>query len=630
MSDLAPEQTGSAGGRQKFSAEALEQHPLRHTAPEHDRVPWPKTSRPLRIAMIGWARLSSQGREGSGYNLSKSELARGLTLSGHTVSYLASGMAFRLGLFGVGAPKVVKRETWGGIDCYELRNSPNVSPAAVNFTNTATEIADPASTRLVIEWLDRVGAQVVHIHSQEGYALDLIPAIRASGRPVVVTPHNYWFLCPQVDLLHKEESVCVDYDGGRRCVDCLEGKNVGKLRRQRAFGQTLEYLLGLYPADVIRKMAYGVKPLIKGLARGKVIRGYQAKAMHPGSLNDPELALGFETVARERGVDTTIDHELTVNEYEEGIDYQPAGEDANERVLNNPGHRVSLNIYGQRRDAGVAALSAASLVTPPSDYLRRVHVSMGVPEEKTRWVRLGQPHFDQINRRVRRSPFYDVRPWDARTSTRPLRFAFFGTTRPNKGLEVLVRAIPLLAPEVRQKCQFIIRAAGWDFGFRKRMAEFPEVSVWGGYDLFQLIASVGEYDVGILPHIWLENSPLVLLENYHAGKMVICSRLGGPVDWVRDPKDHPADYNGLLFPGGDEHALARAITRLATGEVEIPSAREIHERTTLRSYPGHVREFEGIYREVMGELPTHANLSVSVPGGAGRSARAVNAAPETP
>ena len=92
----------------------------------------------------------------------------------------------------------------------------------------------------------------------------------------------------------------------------------------------------------------------------------------------------------------------------------------------------------------------------------------------------------------------------------------------------------------------------------------------------------------------------------------------------------PADYNGLLFPGGDEHALARAITRLATGEVEIPSAREIHERTTLRSYPGHVREFEGIYREVMGELPTHANLSVSVPGGAGRSARAVNAAPETP
>lgn len=169
-----------------------------------------------------------------------------------------------------------------------------------------------------------------------------------------------------------------------------------------------------------------------------------------------------------------------------------------------------------------------------------------------------------------------------------------------------MRAIPLLTPEVRQKCQFIIRAAGWDFGFRKRMAEFPEVSVWGGYDLFQLIASVGEYDVGILPHIWLENSPLVLLENYHAGKMVICSRLGGPVDWVRDPKDHPTEYNGLLFPGGDEVALARAITRLVTGEVEIPSAREIHERTTLRSYPAHVREFEAIYREVMGQRTTAA------------------------
>ena len=46
-----------------------------------------------------------------------------------------------------------------------------------------------------------------------------------------------------------------------------------------------------------------------------------------------------------------------------------------------------------------------------------------------------------------------------------------------------------------------------------------------------------------------------------------------------------------------------AITRLVTGEVAIPTARQIHQRVTLQSYPGHVAEVEAIYREVLGQHP---------------------------
>jgi len=566
---------------------------------------WPRAAAPLNIAIIGWARLSSQQREGSGYNLSKSELARGLALSGHSVSYLSGGMTFRLAGLSCGKPHIVHRENWGGVSCFELRNSLNVSPAAWNFNNMRAEIREPDSTALVLRWLADVGARVVHVHSQEGYGLDLIPAIEASGRPVVVTPHNYWFVCPQVDLLHHERTVCTDYQGGQRCVGCLSGTDVLKLRNQRAWGQTLEYGLGLYWADVVRKAAYGIKPFLRSVARGELLAKHQPGPMHPEALADPELALGFETVRADPDADTTLQHNLPLSDAESPRDYARAQWGTNEVLLDNGRggeksvHRISLNIYGQRRAAGVEALAAASLVTPPSDYLRKVHVAMGVPEEKTRWVRLGQPHFDQINRRTRRSPYYEQRPWDPSTATRPLRFSFLGTTRPNKGLEVLARAIPLLDKDIRQRCQFMIRAQGWDWGFRKRLSKYPEVSVWGGYDLLQLISAMSEYDVGLLTHIWLENSPLVLLENFHAGKMVVCSRLGGPVDWVKDPAQHPGEYNGLLFPGGDEEALAACIARLATGEVAIPSPREIHERVVLRSYPDHVLELEAIYREVL-------------------------------
>ena len=240
--------------------------------------------------------------------------------------------------------------------------------------------------------------------------------------------------------------------------------------------------------------------------------------------------------------------------------------------------------------------------------MRRVYVRMGVEESRTRVVRLGQPHFDQINRRARRSPYYDTRPWEPRSARRPLRFVFFGTTRHNKGLDVLIRAIPLLDRDVRQRSQFLIRASGWDWPFRRRVAEYPEVQFAGGYDLLQLIGAWGEYDVGLLPHIWFENSPLVMLEHLHAGRMMIASRLGGPVEWIVEPGDEQNGtgegralrYNGLFFPGGDPEGLAERITQLVTGEIIIPSPREIHAATPiLQSYPDHIAEVESIYRELL-------------------------------
>lgn len=572
---------------------------------------WPRAEKPLTVALLGWARLSSQVREGSGYNLNCSDLARGLVMSGHRVVYLASGMSYRLWPRG---PHLAFREKWGGVECYEVRNAPTVAPSAVNFAHPEREVSAPETTRLALEWLDDVGAQVVHIHSAEGFGLDLIGAIRSTGRPVVVTAHNYHSVCPQVDLLYREREVCTDYEGGNRCVGCLAGWDVAKTRRARAVGQSLEYALGLYPADVVRKAAYGAKGFLRAVLRGRLLRRFTPPQLNAERIVEPEVACGFE-LPESRSADRArapglIRHDLTREPMEQDPgDYARSAIDTNERVLaNRERHLVVLNNYGQRRAAGVAALAAASLVTPPSDYLRRVLVSMGVPEERTRWVKLGQPHFDQIHRATKRSPFYDARPWDPATATRPLRFAFLGTTRPNKGLEVLARAVPLLEPDVRRRCHFLIRAGGGgDRWFRKRLSLYPEVSVYGEYDNFLLISARGEYDVGILSHIWLENSPLVLLENLHAGKFTICARLGGPVDFISQPGEDGANPlgNGLFFAGGDEAGLASAITRVVTGEVELPSAREVHAASmhALQSYPAHVREVESIYRQLLGEKP---------------------------
>ncbi len=561
--------------------------------------------------------------EGSGYNLSASELAAGLALAGHTVFYLASGkhydFFFRM--------RVRRDETWRGVECFSLVNSPNLSPSAANFRNMRRELSSARQTKLVRRWLDRVRADVVHVHSCEGFPMGLVPAIRATGRPVVVTPHNYWFLCPQVDLLRGNTELCTDYDGGRRCETCLESTSPVPARFARRVEDTVRDLLGNTAGAFVRQWVKSIKRRL----------GYKVEGVDPASIEpprpDPELARGFDA-AGPVGVTGRISHGFRLLPSEEPFEPTRSPIDQNERFLatGREVHLRTLNgsLFARRRAAGIDALNHASIVTPPSHFLLDVHVAMGLDPARGRVVRLGQPHFDQIHRRTRRSPFYDRRHWSP-DSPGPCRFAFLGTIRPSKGLEVLTRAIPLLEDNVRRRCAFLIRAGGGDWVYRKRLAPFPEVDFAGGYDLLQLLAAGSGYDVGLLPHIWFENSPLVLLEHLHAGKFVIASRLGGPPEWITEPSasvltelindpnardeqaraggrreprgsEHrtPLRCNGLLIPAGVPEALAVAITRVIRGQIALPSPREVHEVSPLRSYPDHVREVDGIYHELLG------------------------------
>jgi len=474
------------------------------------------------------------------------------------------------------------------VDCYDYFNSTNVAPAAANFRNMRAEISSPDDSRVVIDWLGRVRADVVHVHSLEGLALDVIGAMRDRGWPVVVTPHNYWYVCPQVDLLHEESRVCVDYHGGVRCEKCLSAPAPRRVRSRRTIEQAIYRIAGPFWTHTLRSLrAHFAGTLRSMLSRGR--RGATADVPAP---TDPELAVGYEVQADDRHSGHVF-HGLP-----EAIGAAPklglSPADQNERFLGATHHLTVLNGYGHRRIAGVESLNRASLVTPPSEFLLRVMGAMGVEAGRLRHVRLGQPHFDRLNRRARRSPYYNEPPWDP-DAPRPLRLAFLGTTRNNKGLDVLVRAIPLLDRAVRQRCHFLIRAAGYDWPFRQRLASFPEVSFSGGYDTQSLVPLMDEFDVGVLPHVWFENSPLVLLEFLHAGKFVIASRLGGPPEWIVEPRGEKPG-NGLLFPGGDPAALARCIARVVRGDTSLPSPRQVHAVSTLRSYPEHVAEVESIYR----------------------------------
>lgn len=62
---------------------------------------------------------------------------------------------------------------------------------------------------------------VIHLHS--GYLTGgaVLASARACGVPVVVTLHDYWFICPRITLLHPDGSVCTGPETPRKCALCL-------------------------------------------------------------------------------------------------------------------------------------------------------------------------------------------------------------------------------------------------------------------------------------------------------------------------------------------------------------------------------------------------------------------------
>lgn len=510
----------------------------------------------LSIAFLGWARLALQEREGSGYNLNVSELARALALRGHRVSYLRSGMEFSL----KPSLRIAHHEPWNHIRCDFVFNSPNLAPAFFNFANLQPELRAPALTQLVLRWLEDVRADLVHIHSLEGFSLDLPAAIRASGRPVVITPHNHWYLCPQVDLLYREREVCEDYQGGQRCQSCLSPPSRARVKASAGLARALDRAFHLYtnPSRSLWRRA------LRRLAA-------------PPRVDPPRDAPP-----------------------------PPIPPDQSERFLRANAQIRVLNPFGERRAAALNALNAASLVTPPSPWLCEVLSTMGVHDARLRLVRLGQPHFDALRHAALAHPEYANPPWFPRDQ-RPLRFAYFGPLRFHKGIHVLADALERLPAHLASRASFLIRAGGPLADLRDRLARHPGVTLGPWYALADLPTLMSQIDVLLYPQICFDNSPLVLLEALHAGKFVVASNLGGPPGWIVPPR------NGLLFPPGNADALAATLASLLQGDVPLPSPKAVHAASLLPSHADHVDEVESIYRSL---LTPPAPRPSSAPAGA--------------
>jgi glycosyltransferase involved in cell wall biosynthesis len=255
--------------------------------------------------------------------------------------------------------------------------------------------------------------------------------------------------------------------------------------------------------------------------------------------------------------------------------HSPAGRDSTRRLQNWVNERLER-----------WSLRGAEQLIAVSPSLRRLMIDTGFPAERVTCICNGVPASPMPPKR---------RPQGAWT------LGMIALFRPRKGTEVLLEALALLWA---RGCPVRMHAIG-GFETPKYEAEIRALAQGRGVDPLiewtgftnDVAGELARTDVLVLPSLFGEGLPMVVLEAMAAGMPVVATGVEGVSEAVVD------GVTGRLVPAGNAAALADAIEWISSGDADYEAlgqaARRRHnERFSDRAMAEQVA---GVYREIVRE-----------------------------
>ncbi|MBW2209279.1 MAG: glycosyltransferase family 4 protein [Deltaproteobacteria bacterium] len=174
-----------------------------------------------------------------------------------------------------------------------------------------------------------------------------------------------------------------------------------------------------------------------------------------------------------------------------------------------------------------------------------------------------------------------------------VRFGFIGQLAPHKGLHVLIDALTFVS-NYRFKL-FIYgdksnpEAAAYLDGLLSR-SDSEKVEFRGTFPMEDISEVYGGIDVLVVPSLWHENSPLVILYGRYTRTPLVVSDLGGMSEFVEHQK------TGLVFPAGEPRKLAACLQFFLDDSGAVKKmAEHIRPAKTIKE---HGREIVRIYSQL--------------------------------
>jgi len=195
-------------------------------------------------------------------------------------------------------------------------------------------------------------------------------------------------------------------------------------------------------------------------------------------------------------------------------------------------------------------------------------------------------------------PTIDVRPraFAPKTWTLGMSALF----RPRKGIEVLLEALKLVRQggnDVRLRAIGPFETPAYEAEVRALVVKLGigDAIEWTGF-VTNIGAELAQIDALVLPSLFGEGLPMVVLEAIAAGVPVIASDVEGVPEAIVDHED------GLLVQPGDAASLAAAINELTSGLVDYPTlSRNAQARHAERfSAEAMASNVAAVYDQVLG------------------------------
>ncbi len=98
-------------------------------------------------------------------------------------------------------------------------------PSSANpYAQFKATYRNPAVEADFAAFLDRVQPDLVHVQHVQNLSAEIIPIVKQRGLPVVLTLHDYWFLCANGQLVRPTAQVCHGTHWDLECVDCATAR----------------------------------------------------------------------------------------------------------------------------------------------------------------------------------------------------------------------------------------------------------------------------------------------------------------------------------------------------------------------------------------------------------------------
>jgi len=239
------------------------------------------------------------------------------------------------------------------------------------------------------------------------------------------------------------------------------------------------------------------------------------------------------------------------------------------------------------RPAAMAeALSSCEYVLVPSALMWRTFGQLGFATQHFQLCPYGIA-LDGLAEQLPRQPW-------AGSQERPLRIGFIGSINRAKGAHVLLEALTLLGPMTTLELVLYGNPSD-DSTYAAQLKQLadpmPQVR-WGGvFGSEQVFAVLAQLDLLVVPSLWRENAPLIVLQALASGLPLLLSDVEGMADQVQP------GTNALLFPPGNSCALAGLIQQLEEDPQRLAAL--VNQGGSPRTITDYSDQLELLYAQLL-------------------------------